>query len=200
MYCCWIMRKQNAKERILETAGELFSQRGYGSVGINEIIDKSETAKASFYNHFPSKEQLCSVWLGDTHDRSEARHEDLLKSDTAPLKLVEEYFQSLKPWMRDNGYRGCPYTNTAAVLSDEAPAIREKVDEHKLFLRDFFIELAGKFTRGRAARQLGMTLFLLYSGATTESQNLRATWPIDAAAEAAVALCRAAEKDAESAT
>lgn len=187
------MRKQNAKQRILATAGELFTKQGYGSVGINEIIAQSETAKASFYHHFPSKEQLCSVWLGETHQRSEERHEARLSSKQSPLQIVEEQFLELKPWMVDNGFRGCPYTNTAAGLPADSPLIQEKVDQHKLYLRDFFIELAHKFISGKAARQLGTTLFLLYSGATTEAQNLKATWPIDAAKDAAVALCKAAK-------
>lgn len=183
------MRKQNAKQRILAAAGNLFTKRGYGSVGINEIIAQSETAKASFYNHFPSKEQLCTAWLGETHDQSEERHEARLASGKNPLSLVEEQFQDLKPWMRNNGFRGCPYTNTAAGLPEDSPLIQEKVDQHKLYLRDFFIELAQRITSGKAARQLGTTLFLLYSGATTEAQNLKSTWPIDAAKDAAVALC-----------
>ena len=186
------MRKPNAKQRILEVAGELFGQRGYGSVGINEIIEKSETAKASFYQHYTSKEKLCAAWLGSIHERSEASHDAILKSDRPPLEKVEQYFLALKDWLQANQYRGCPYTNTTANLPAASPPIQEKVDEHKLFLRDFFIELAREFCEGREARQLGTTLFLLYSGATAESQNLHATWPVDAAAEAAVALCREA--------
>jgi len=35
---------------------------------------------------------------------------------------------------------------------------------------------------------MGETLFLLYSGATTEAQNLRATWPVDRALRCAEKL------------
>lgn len=187
------MGKQNAKQRILDTAAELFSKRGYGSVGINEIIEKSETAKASFYNHFPSKEHLCSVWLGETHAKSEGRLDGLLQVDRPVSDLVRDYFMELKPWLQKNDFRGCPFTNTAAALPSDSPLIQDKVNQHKLFLRDVFIELAGRIVTGRAARQLGTTLFLLYSGATTEAQNLKATWPVDAAAEAAAALCEVDE-------
>ena len=75
------MKKQNARERILETASDLFAARGYSTVGINEIIEKSETAKASFYHHFPSKETLCVTWLSETHARSDVRHEAILKAE-----------------------------------------------------------------------------------------------------------------------
>ena len=36
------MKKPKARERILDTAADLFTERGYGSVGINEIIEKSK--------------------------------------------------------------------------------------------------------------------------------------------------------------
>ncbi len=75
------MRKANAKERILETAGKLFFQHGYSEVGINEIIAKAETAKASFYQHYPSKEALCEAWLSNVHDRSEMSRAEMLESD-----------------------------------------------------------------------------------------------------------------------
>ena len=183
-------RKQNAKQRILDTAADLFSKRGYGSVGINEIIEKSETAKASFYNHYPSKEILCSAWLTALHERSAAYHADLLNSAEPPVKIIEGYFLALKLWLQNNDYRGCPYTNTASSLPEESGLIQKNVTEHKNFQRDFITCLAQKITANQdAAEQLGTTLFLLYSGATTEAQNLRDFWPIDAAAKAAVALC-----------
>jgi AcrR family transcriptional regulator len=185
-------RKQNAKQRILDTAADLFGKRGYGSVGINEIIEKSETAKASFYNHYPSKERLCSAWLTAVHERSEAYHASLLNSDEPPIKIIENYFLALKPWLQNNEYRGCPYTNTASSLPEQSDLIQKNVAEHKNFQRDFFTQLVEKITPDAgAARQLGITLFLLYSGATTEAQNLRDFWPIDSAAKAAVDLCKA---------
>ena len=39
------------------------------------------------------------------------------------------------------------------------------------------------------ARALGDAMFLLYSGAVTEAQNCRNSWPVDAAKMAALKLC-----------
>lgn len=182
------MRKSNARERILETAGRLFSRNGYALVGINEIIAQSETAKASFYQHFPSKEKLCAEWLKLTHERSVASHDAILKSKKAPQRKLRDYFNDLKKWLLENNFRGCPYTNTASMLNTEAPEIREQVEIHKLFIRDFFIELARGFTKPDRARQVGAALFLLYSGATAEAQNVRSTWPVESALETAESL------------
>jgi len=183
------MKKAGARDRILETAGKLFCKHGYQSVGINEIIKKSGTAKASFYNHFPSKEKLCAAWLSKVHKESEARHNTFLKDANEPLEAVKQYFNDLKDWMIDTEYRGCPFSNTATVLSEEAELVRQEVNEHKLFHRDFFVDLARLFTKGSEASKLGNALFILYSGATIEAQNLKATWPVETATEVAVKLC-----------
>ena len=178
------MRKPKAKERILNQASELFTEKGYSVVGINEIIEKSGTAKASFYHHFPSKEQLCVTWLTETHARSDARHDAILNAEGSATEKVIAYFDHLKTWLNTKDFRGCPFTNTAAGLDDASPKISEQVELHKISIRDFFIDLAREIApKGSASRRLGTTLFLLYSGATTESQNLKAVWPVDAAIE-----------------
>ena len=182
------MRKSNARERILETAGRLFARDGYALVGINEIIAQSETAKASFYQHFPSKEKLCAEWLKTTHERSVESHDTILKSKKPPQRKLREYFKDLKKWLQENNFRGCPYTNTTSMLNTEAPEIREQVEIHKLFLRDFFIEMARGITTTEKARGVGAALFLLYSGATAEAQNVRSTWPVESALETAEQL------------
>lgn len=171
----------------METAGELFRKNGYALVGINEIIAKSETAKASFYQHFPSKELLCAEWLKAMHERSVEHHQALLESDVSAERKIRDYFNELRNWLRDNDYRGCPYTNTASMLNTDAAAIREQVELHKLFLRDFFVELAQQINPSDG-RSLGSALFLLYSGATAEAQNVRDDWPVEAATEAAERL------------
>jgi len=180
------MKKPNARQRLLDTAAKLFTQRGYAVVGINEIIEKAETAKASFYHHFPSKEDLCTTWLEETHDRSVEYHRSILLADGDPQEKATIYFEALKAWLVEQEYRGCPYTNTAASIDTGCAPILNQVEVHKLSIRDFFIDLALQVTPVEdSARELGTTLFLLYSGATTEAQNLRASWPVDAAITAA---------------
>jgi AcrR family transcriptional regulator len=46
---------QSARERILETADDLFYREGIHAVGIDTIIEKSGVAKMSLYRGFASK-------------------------------------------------------------------------------------------------------------------------------------------------
>lgn len=52
-----------ARERILETADRLFSQRGIRDVGVDELVATSRVANATFYRHFPSKDELVLAFL-----------------------------------------------------------------------------------------------------------------------------------------
>lgn len=186
------MKKTSAKDRILETASRLFHERGYSGVGINEIIDQAETAKATFYQHFRSKETLCAKWLEEIHARSEAVRREILAGTGSAADKVDRYFDGLAKFLKENDFRGCPYTNTSAVIDVECGCIRQKIESHKLSIRDFFRLLAADVApTERRAREIGDILFVLFSGATVESQNLRSLWPVESARTAARDLCRA---------
>ena len=70
-----------ARDRILETAYELFARHGIQAIGVDEIIRQAGVAKATFYHHFPSKDDLVLEFLNLREERwtlawidGEARH------------------------------------------------------------------------------------------------------------------------------
>lgn len=192
------MKKPNAKDRILETAGTLFHQRGYSEVGINEIIAKAETAKATFYQHFPSKERLCEAWLEVMHERSQERRQAILDGPGSAAEKIDMNFAYLEEFLGNSDFRGCPYSNTLAVVQSGCVGILRQVAEHKQAIRDFFRKLSTEIVgeqamaEGKCPSRLGDAIFVLHSGAITEAQNLREIWPVQAARCAAGELCAAA--------
>lgn len=184
------MSKISAKERLIETASSLFSRRGFSKVGVDEIIEAADTAKASFYQHFPTKEKLIEAWLKRTHEKSEVANDSVLKSDISAIQKIGESFDSLMRYMQSNQYQGCPYSNSCAIADIGNKTIRTQIEIHKQAMRSFYRKLALDITPDKIdADQLGDRIFLLYSGATMESQNLREIWPVEAAKSAALELC-----------
>ena len=58
-----LVNKQTSKECILESALNLFCQKGYSGAGINEIATESGITKPTLYYYFKSKEGLYrSMW------------------------------------------------------------------------------------------------------------------------------------------
>ena len=54
---------KNTKERILETALELFSKNGYTGTNIRELTASLGMVKSSMYKHFESKEDIWNTLL-----------------------------------------------------------------------------------------------------------------------------------------
>ncbi|MCW0219334.1 MAG: TetR/AcrR family transcriptional regulator [Prosthecobacter sp.] len=177
------------RQLILTTAAQLFAERGYELVGINEIIEKSGVAKATFYSNFKSKEKLCAEWLQTEASESEEENRKLLKQSAPPIEKVIRKFDGLNKYVAGSDFRGCPFSITAS-MTEPTSAVREVIRHYKASSRAFWQSLSLEIKRDPAqARALGDTLFLLYSGAVTEAQNARNTWPVESAKQAAVALC-----------
>lgn len=51
-------RKLEVHGRILEAAGDLFSEHGYPNSKVAEICERADVAHKTFFNHFPSKQHL----------------------------------------------------------------------------------------------------------------------------------------------
>ncbi len=182
----------SVRQQILETAGQLFGARGYELVGINEIIEKSGVAKATFYAQFKSKENLCTEWLRAEAMASESGNQALLASNEPAIAKVEKKFVGLKKYVKSTDFRGCPFSITASMLC-AGTEVRDVICQYKTAARDFWHELARQVRPGSAtSRALGDSLFLLYSGAITEAQNVRSTWPLESAKVTALSLCQVA--------
>lgn len=102
-----------ARERILDTAYELFSHRGILKVGVNELIERAGVAKATFYLHFPSKDDLVLAFL----DRREqiwtkgwVEAEARSRGGTAEEHLLA-IFDLFDEWFRREDFEGCSFVN-----------------------------------------------------------------------------------------
>lgn len=51
-------KKAQTKEKIFKIAVELFLQQGYDETTIDEIVEKADVAKGTFFNHFPTKDEI----------------------------------------------------------------------------------------------------------------------------------------------
>jgi len=151
----------SARSRILETAFRLFYARGLRAVGVDTIIAESGVAKATFYKHFPAKDDLIAayldvvdeMWTGQLHRAAEA-------AGAAPADQLVGLFDALGSACRQDGYRGCGFINAAAetppgtVAHDRTVAHKQKV---LAWLGDLARE-AGAAHPERLARSLALLL------------------------------------------
>lgn len=177
-----------ARARILRTAYDLFYRQGYHATGINQIIDESGVAKATLYQHFPSKDDL---WLAYARQRHEIELEEILRQTRAfrtPLERFRAPLEMLIPWVKGTQYRGCPFQNLLAEVPLEGHAVQREARIHKDALRALFKELTLELKAsnprkyGRLdAEAVAATYQLLFEGAIAAAVTYRNLWPVNAA-------------------
>jgi AcrR family transcriptional regulator len=151
----------SARDRVLDTAFRLFYARGIRAVGVDLIIAESEVAKATFYRHFPAKDELVlayldkvdGIWTGQLKAAAEAAGPD-------PADQLVGMFDALGTACRREGYRGCAFLNAAAEAMPSTP-VHDRTVAHKqavlAWVRDL-ADRAGAVDPGSLARSLTLLL------------------------------------------
>ena len=134
-----LRRVSEARRRILDTATSLFYAEGVHAVGIDRIIAKARVAKASFYNHFPSKDELVRAYIEEQDQLGRAAIGQLLGQQ--PHETVFAIFDRISAAALQPGYRGCPFINAAAEYPDPASPVRQAIGDHRRWFRDLMREL-----------------------------------------------------------
>jgi len=130
------------RERILETAYELFSRHGTRAVGVDRIIAEAGTAKMT--RHFASKEELVVAFLAAREERwtrGWLQAEVERRADT-PRERLLAIFDVFGGWFATEDFEGCSFINVMLELSDREDAARAASVQHLSNIRDFLIELA----------------------------------------------------------
>ena len=156
-------RPSAARERILDAAFALFYARGIRAVGVDLIIAESGVAKATFYKHFPAKDELVvayldkvdGVWTGQLKDAAQA-------AGTAPAAQLVGLFDALGTACRRDGYRGCAFINAAAESQPGTP-VHDRTVEHKTAVLSWVRDLAEE-AGARDPETLARSLTLLLDG------------------------------------
>jgi AcrR family transcriptional regulator len=183
-------RVSAARERILATAFRLFYAKGIRAVGVDLIIADSGVAKATFYKHFPAKDDLVlayldkvdGIWSGQLHDAAHAAGAD-------PADQLVGLFDALGSACRRDGYRGCAFINAAAETQPGTP-VHERTVAHKASVLAWVHDLAVQ-AGAPDPSSLARSLTLLLDGGLA-SGALDASPEAPASAKAAARLLVAA--------
>jgi len=180
------MKKLGVRDRIVETASDLFYNQGYNQTGINQIIDQAGVAKASMYQHFRSKEDIAVAYLVGRHAMWMGELEAYVSKEKSPKGKVLGVFGYLMEWLTDVSYRGCGWQNIITDLPVDHYKIKDQAIFHKNELRSWVQEqlMAEAEYTNQKAKDLGDQVIVLVEGAIILSQIQKDSWPIKTAKKA----------------
>jgi len=139
-----IRRGGSARERILETAYELFSRRGTRAVGVDTIIAESGVAKMTLYRNFTSKDELILEFLRVRDERwTRAWLQGEVESRAAdPAARMLAIFDVFGEWFARDDFEGCAFINVMLELDDRGSPVRQACVAHLAAIRGFVRDLA----------------------------------------------------------
>ena len=175
------------RERVLATASDLFYRQGYRATGINQIIAESGVAKASFYDHYPSKIDLLLAYAKAVSAEQLKEIRGLVGQPETARERFFMYLEMLKPWFDESAFRGCPFQNLIAEVGCDESSVREVTLAFRDGERAIIQELTEALIQDEPAlagldvKEVTATYQVLLEGAIALSVVYRETWPVDRA-------------------
>jgi AcrR family transcriptional regulator len=152
------------RDRIFETACELFYRYGIHGVGVDAIAAEAGSNKMSFYRSFASKDALVVEYLREQERGFWARWDTTVARHPGdPRRQIEAIFQDQMDLAMANECRGCALGNAAVEISDEEDALTMQVRAYKEQVRRRLHSLTHAMG-AEDADSLGDALMLLFDG------------------------------------
>jgi|SRR5579883_3224196 len=169
--------KPRVRDRIFETACELFYRHGIRDVGVDQIAAAAGTNKMSFYRSFGSKDELVAEYLerkaGEFWgwwDATVAAHAGDARQQILAL------FDGIASRVCSDRSRGCALANASVELSAEEHPGRRVALAKKREMQRRLRELAGALCAERA-EELGDALMLIMEGSFASRLTLCSEGP-----------------------
>jgi TetR/AcrR family transcriptional regulator, transcriptional repressor for nem operon len=147
-----VSREQAAlnRDRIIDAAGALFRAKGFGGVGVADIMKAADLTHGGFYGHFASKDDLVAQASKRAMARAATSWERVVADapDTPFAALLKHY---LSERHRDDPGKGCVFAALAADASRSGKVVRNAFAEGLEPLLDILTDAIPD--RSKAARR-----------------------------------------------
>lgn len=87
-------RTQKTKRKLLNAALHLFAGQGVNATSVEEITDRADVGKGTFYRHFGSKEELLAALLDDSVSRLEKAITSACQGQPSLSATLDRFFEA----------------------------------------------------------------------------------------------------------
>lgn len=187
---------RSTRETILTATAELMRHRGYGAVGMKDIVAAAGTPIGSLYHHFPGgKAQIAHEALTNTGAAYGLLLFSVVDEHTDLGAAIAAVFTEAAADMADTGFANmCPVGSVAAEVADTVESLRgTSAGVFTGWIDGGTAYFAGRGIPEPTARDVTMALICALEGAFVLAQTLRDTGPLLAAGRVLAAQYRGIE-------
>ena len=140
------------RDRIIDTAGALFRAKGFGGIGVADIMKAAELTHGGFYGHFASKDDLIAQASRRSMQRAAQNWKKVVaeSGSDAFATLLTRY---LSPRHRDDPGQGCAFAALSGDAARCGKPVREAFAEGLEPLIDILSGIVGGRTRAARRRK-----------------------------------------------
>ncbi|MEN3615834.1 TetR/AcrR family transcriptional regulator [Plantactinospora sp. ZYX-F-223] len=129
-------RPSEARLRLLNTAIRIFYAEGIHAVGVDRIIAEAKVTRATFYRHFPGKEDLVLTYLREVHQMDRSAVDAAIAANPSPVDALVAVANSIAQGIQSPGFRGCAFLNAAAEYPDPGHPVHQQIIAHRQWFLD----------------------------------------------------------------
>jgi TetR/AcrR family transcriptional repressor of nem operon len=140
------------RERILDAASGLFRAKGFGGIGVADIMKAADLTHGGFYGHFASKDDL----VAEASRRSMARAATnwaRIVADAPDKPYAALLAHYLSPSHRDEPGKGCAFAALATDAGRSGSAVRKAFAEGLQPLLDILANALPGFSKASRRRK-----------------------------------------------
>jgi len=126
------------RERILDAALAVFSDKGFHATRVDEIVEQSKTSKGAIYFHFPNKERLFLALVDQFADLLERRVQEAIRPHKAGMDRVRVAVETCLDTFSK-------YRRPAKILLVQAVGLGAAFEEKRAAITDRFARLIARY-------------------------------------------------------
>jgi TetR/AcrR family transcriptional regulator, transcriptional repressor for nem operon len=138
-----VAKVNDTRDKLLEATLQLVWEEGVGSASVDDICEKAQVRKGSFYHFFKSKTELIIAALENHFEGSRREFDRIFSPSVPPVERLRGFFEFITLRQAEKARQfgrvlGCPYGCAGVSSSSEEPLIRENVERIFLVYKKYF--------------------------------------------------------------
>jgi AcrR family transcriptional regulator len=144
------IRPSEARQRLLGTATRIFYGEGIHSVGVDRIINEAKVTRATFYRHFPGKEDLVLAYLQAADQAIRGQAATVITAGLPASDALRAIAEGIARDIQSDGFRGCAFLNAVAEYPDPSSPVHQAVLAHRTWFLDTITTLMASMQKTKA--------------------------------------------------
>jgi AcrR family transcriptional regulator len=162
---------ESRREQLITVATELFAERGFSAVGVDDIAEAVGIAGPSIYAHFPSKVAILAAAIERASDLVRADTELVLATDEPPAAKLSGLVESYVAIANNDRYIPRTLISEMDRLPDDDRAIARRTQREYI---DTWVDLLQQFnSESPVAARIRVQAVLLVVNDAVQTRHLR---------------------------